>query len=178
MKLSTRARYALSCMIAVARLSEEETPVSLERVAKTTRVSRRYLEQLVLPLKNQRLLHSVSGRRGGYRLARDAGDIRLREIVEAAIGPISIVDCVAAPGVCEKAEACENRLLYLLVNARICEVLDEYRLADLADQVRLTEICSSLNQDSKGEMEPAGQEPDIARLCTRILADCDGAAAS
>lgn len=168
MKLSTRARYGLSCMISIARLSDESHPVSLKRVADSTGVSRRYLEQLALPLKAAGLLHGVSGRGGGYRLARDAGTIRLREIVEATIGPISIVDCVADPGLCERAESCENRLIYLLINDRICEVLDEYTLADLADFDRLSRLCLALGRDPSavaGERRPDG----VSELCLRIL---------
>lgn len=170
MKLSTRARYGLSCMIAVARLSEDERPVSLEQVSGTTGVSRRYLEQLAMPLKSHGLLRSVSGRRGGYLLARPAQRIRLREIVEAAIGPISVVDCVEDPRLCDKADSCENRLIYLLINQRICEVLDEYSLADLADYERLARLCSELT----GQPAAAGGQPStegVAALCTRILED-------
>lgn len=168
MKLSTRARYGLSCMIAIARLSDEDAPVSLKRVAESTGVSRRYLEQLALPLKAAGLLHSVSGRHGGYLLARNAEAIRLREIVEATIGPISIVDCVADPDLCERADSCENRLIYLLINDRICKVLDEYKLADLADFDRLTRLCSALGRDPStvAEGRPAN---GVSELCLRIL---------
>lgn len=168
MKLSTRARYGLSCMIAVARLSDRGLPVSLERVAQETGVSRRYLEQLAMPLKGAGLLRSVAGRRGGYLLALPAEQIRLRQIFEAAIGSINIVDCVEAPELCPKADSCENRLIYLIINQRICEVLDEYSLADLADYNRLSRLCARLPQ---GQLAPADRPTadGIARLCSRIL---------
>jgi Rrf2 family protein len=157
-------------MISVARLSEDDSPVSLEQVSQATGVSRRYLEQLAMPLKSHGLLRSVSGRRGGYLLARPAGKIRLREIFEAAIGSISVVDCVDDPRLCEKADSCENRLIYLLINQRICEVLEEYSLADLADYARLARLCSQLT----GETPKPGQAPSaegVTALCTRILED-------
>jgi Rrf2 family protein len=157
-------------MISIARLSEDDSPVSLEQVSNATGVSRRYLEQLAMPLKSHGLLRSVSGRRGGYLLARSAEKIRLREIVEAAIGPISVVDCVDDPRLCEKADSCENRLIYLLINQRICEVLEEYSLADLADYARLARLCSELT----GQPPKPGQAPSaegVTALCTRILED-------
>ena len=171
MKLSTRARYGLSCMIAVARLTQKAKPVSLEQVSHQTGVSRRYLEQLAMPLKSHGLLRSVSGRRGGYLLARPADQIRLREIVEAAIGPISIVDCCDDPSLCEKSESCENRLIYMLINQRICEVLDDYSLADLADQERLVRLCSALKVEPTGTGGDASCSTGVAELCTRILED-------
>lgn len=172
MKLSTRARYGLSCMIAVARLSAGRDPVSLKRVSEATGVSRRYLEQIVLPLRSAGLLQSVSGRRGGYLVARDVEDIRLREIVQATIGPISIVDCIADPALCEKAETCENRLIYMLINDRVCSVLDEYKLADLADIERLARLCGDLGRDATGVAERP--QDGISELCLRILEDGGG----
>jgi len=134
MKLSSRARYALRAMIAITRLAEDSKPVSLDRVAQRTRVSRRYLEQLALALKHASLLRSVSGKGGGYRLARPAAEIKVGEIIEAAIGPINIVECVRHPDACLMVDVCECRLFYLLLNRRISEVLNEFTLHDLADQ--------------------------------------------
>ena len=51
MRLSTRARYALQTMVAVAKMSNDNQPVSLAKVAKHTRISHRYLEKLVSALK-------------------------------------------------------------------------------------------------------------------------------
>ena len=55
-KLSTRARYALRMMMAFARHAEDEDLVSLTEVAREANVSRRYLEQLVIGLKNSSLI--------------------------------------------------------------------------------------------------------------------------
>ncbi len=134
MKLSTRARYALRCMIAVSKMSDSQKPVSLDKVAAQTRVSKRYLEQLVIVLKNASLLRSVAGRNGGYYLARPAKDIRVGEIIEAGIGPVNIVDCVKNPGTCMISDLCECRLIYELINKRIKEALYEYSLADMTDR--------------------------------------------
>ena len=66
MKLSSHARYALQGMLTIYRLAERDgRPVSLQRVSEKTGISRRYLEQLVMPLKKARLLRAFSGRRGG-----------------------------------------------------------------------------------------------------------------
>ncbi len=148
MKLSTRARYGLSCMIAVSRMSTDGEPASLEKVARTTGVSKRYLEQLAVALRNANLLRSVSGRRGGYLLARPAAEIALGEIVEATIGRINVVDCVGNPARCPRSGECENRLIWMLINQSITEVLKRYSLADLSDNQRLGQIC--------GELHPLG----------------------
>jgi Rrf2 family cysteine metabolism transcriptional repressor len=102
---------------------------SLAVIAETTGISRRYLEQLAMDLRGASLIRGKSGRRGGYELAKPASAIRLGEIVEAAIGPINIVDCVLEPEICIKGEFCECRTIYRLINQRITEVLNEFSLA-------------------------------------------------
>lgn len=133
MRLTTRARYALRMMVDVARNGGEKKPVSLASVAERTGISRGYLEQLVLGLRNARLLRGVAGRYGGYRLAEHPSRITVGTIVEATIGPIFLVDCVEDPSTCQRADHCECRVVYSLINERIAEVLREYTLADLLD---------------------------------------------
>jgi Rrf2 family protein len=154
MKLSTRARYAVRCMIEFARRADGGHPTSLEKIANATQISRRYLEQLVIVLKGAALLRSVSGRKGGYCLAKAADQIRIGEIFEAAIGPINVVDCVRIPGTCLRAEWCECRLVYLLINERIREVLNEYSLADLSDTNSLRHMCRKLGADEASFFAP------------------------
>jgi len=136
MKLNTRARYAVRCMMAITRLSEENEPVSLERVAESTHLSSRYLGQLAIKLKKASLIQGVSGRRGGYRLAKAPEEIKIGQIVEATIGPINIVDCVLDPDICVITDYCECRKLYSLVNDKIKSVFYGFTLADLIAETK------------------------------------------
>ncbi|MEW5945405.1 MAG: Rrf2 family transcriptional regulator [bacterium] len=132
MKLSTRGRYAIRFMIDVALNSEDDKPVHLKEIAQRQGISRRYLEQIVISLKNSSLVRAVSGRSGGYTLSRRPAEVRIGEIIEAAIGPINIVECVLEPGVCANSGDCTCRKLYALVNDRIREAVDEFTLTDVA----------------------------------------------
>ena len=133
MRLTTRARYALRMMLDLARHGGLEKPVSLAAVADRTDISRGYLEQLAMAMRNARLVRGVAGRYGGYRLTEPPERITVGQIVEAATGPVCVVDCVDDPASCPRAEDCECRLVYSLVNERIAEVLREFTLADLLD---------------------------------------------
>ena len=132
MKLRTRARYALRAMIQIARSPRTDEPVNLNEIAEKTSVSRRYLEQLVIPLKNASLIKGVSGKGGGYLLSKPADEIKIGDIIEAAIGPINIVECVNDPDSCMKVEWCECRPVYTLLNNKIVEALNEFTLAELS----------------------------------------------
>lgn len=139
MKLSTRARYALRMLLEIAKLPEGTT-ISLGVISENTDISRRYLDQLAISLRSAALVRSSAGRGGGYRLARPAQQINLAEIIEASIGPISIVDCVANPEACELSGDCQPRKVYALINRKINTVLRDISLAELTDPDELQGI--------------------------------------
>lgn len=129
-------------MMALARESKDGTPIRLGLVAERAAISHRYLEQLAIPLKNAGLLRAVLGKKGGHALAKPPRDITVREIIEAAIGTINIVECVGDPEDCMMAEDCSCRCLYALINHKIRETLSAFTLADLVEH-RIEKIAAS-----------------------------------
>ena len=134
MRLSTRGRYSLKMMVDIARNGAQGSPVSLITISQRTRISHGYLEQLALSLRRAGLLRGVAGRRGGYLLARPAREINVRNVIEAAVGPVNLVDCVDGPEKCPTGEDCECRLVFDLITRRVTETMEEISLADLADR--------------------------------------------
>lgn len=130
MKLNTRVRYAVRLMADIARHASGQ-PVPLRDVAERQGLSKLYLSQLATALRNASLLRSVWGNRGGYVLARPANEIKLREIIEAADGPVNIIECVVDDRACERARTCEAIHVWRDINQAIVEVLDRYTLGDL-----------------------------------------------
>ncbi|MCU0694127.1 MAG: Rrf2 family transcriptional regulator [Polyangiaceae bacterium] len=167
MKLSTRARYAVRLMIQIARQASADNPVSMTVVARETGISKSYLEQLAIPLKAAGLLHGQPGRTGGYGLAREARDICLLEVVEAAIGPINLVECVGEPAACERSANCETRLIWALLTSRVRATLNEYTLADLSNSAYLDAVREmmgaalpmSCQKASRRRKATCGREP-------------------
>jgi Rrf2 family protein len=145
MKISTRGRYALRMMLDIARHGGREKPVSLASVSERTGISHGYLEQVALALRAVRLVRGVAGRHGGYTLAAPADQITIRQIIEATIGPVCVVDCIDEPEACPRADFCECRIVYALINLRIGEVLEEFTLADLADPSWMRETGEAVN---------------------------------
>ncbi len=118
-------------MVGLEMLSSEGRPVPLVEVAKTAGISRRYLELLSVSLRNAGLIRGHPGRDGGFTLSRTASEIRVGEIVEAAIGTVCIIDCLETADTCEQSTSCLCRPLWRLVNHRISETLFEFTLADM-----------------------------------------------
>ena len=87
MKLSAKAEYACLAVIALARRGLDSTPVRVREIAETNRIPERYLVQILIHLKGAGLVYSTRGAAGGYRLARPAEQISLREVLTAIDGP-------------------------------------------------------------------------------------------
>ena len=145
MRLSTRARYALRMMLDIAKNGAAGNPVSLADVAERTDLSKGYLEQLAANLRSHQLIRGVAGNKGGYRLTRPPEAISLREIIEAAIGKVSILECLEEPSTCMRTDVCECRMVYALINYKITQVLDEFSLADLQNPRLRVEVQRQLD---------------------------------
>ena len=171
MRLSTRARYALRMTLDITKNGEAGKPVSLADVADRTDISRGYLEQLALTLRNARLLRSVSGRYGGYFLARSPAKITLREIIEATIGRISVVACVEDPETCSRAENCECRVVYSMINIRIGDVLDSFTVADMLQPDWSTDAIETIPSEAQrsAQRRPLNRSAGV-REATRATA--------
>ena len=82
MKLSTKGRYAMVALADIA-LQPEDKLVTLADVSQRQDISLAYLEQLFVKLRRAKLVASVRGPGGGYRLARPASEIRIVDILAA-----------------------------------------------------------------------------------------------
>ena len=139
-KVASRTRTSLRFLIYLAKMEARGEPVSLAEVSENTGISRRYLEQLAIPLKTAGLIRGVSGRKGGYLLARDADEITVGDMVVASSGPLSFAECVGDPGNCIRREFCECRPVWVLANHEIERVLGAFTLGDLSDEKRAASL--------------------------------------
>lgn len=132
MKLSTRSRYGTRLMLDLARFYDQ-APTPLAEIAKRQKLSVKYLEQLIIPLKASGLIRSVRGARGGYRLARSPERITVGQVIEVLEGGLSLVDCVTNPKVCKRRVHCLTRPLWQGVSRLIKEHLSSLTLKDVLE---------------------------------------------
>ncbi|WP_026286258.1 cysteine metabolism transcriptional regulator CymR [Salsuginibacillus kocurii] len=124
MKISTKGRYGLTIMIALAK-KHGEGPTSLKSIAKDHNLSEHYLEQLIAPLRNATYVKSVRGAYGGYMLAKEPEEITAGDIIRVLEGPISPVEVV-------DDEEPAKRDLWIKIRDAVKDVLDSTTLNDLA----------------------------------------------
>ena len=135
MKLSTKGRYGLRALIDLATNCDTEA-VSISCIAARQGISESYLEQLMGKLRKAGLIISVRGAQGGYRLARDAAEISVGDILRALEGNLSAVEC---PGMqenkgCEGADLCVTKYVWQRVNESITRAVDEIKLDQLVTE--------------------------------------------
>jgi Rrf2 family protein len=106
-RLSTKGRYGTRLMLNLARhYGNGNDAVILKNIADDERISIRYLEQIIIPLKINRLVKSIRGAGGGYTLARKPEDIKVSEILHALEGNCCLVECIEDGTYCEYTETC------------------------------------------------------------------------
>lgn len=148
MKLSTKGRYGLRAMVDIAQ-QQEAGPVAIHTIAQRQSLSSRYLEQLLIPLKQAGLVRSLRGAQGGYVLGRSAAKITVGDIIRVLEGPIAPVDCVNEinPDECQRAEHCVTRKVWTRLRDSMSEVLDSYTLEDLARESFTLDNIAPIDDD-------------------------------
>ena len=139
MRLSTKGRYGARLMLELA-LYYGKGPVLLKDIAKREEISEGYLEHLLPPLKAAGLVNSSRGAHGGYTLAKTPSEITLREVVQALEGPLSPVECVDTPNVCQRVRSCVTRDIWKELGEKISQTLESVTLKDMVEM-----------QNNKGE---------------------------
>jgi len=87
MKLTRASSYALHAVAFMAS-QKSDRPVASHHIAHARGIPERFLLKVLKPLVSARVLLSIKGPNGGYRLAKSAGDITMLEVLEAVDGPI------------------------------------------------------------------------------------------
>lgn len=159
--ISTRGRYGIRVLVDLAEQGGEDRRfVALRDVAERQGISEKYLQHVVKLLVERGLLVGVSGKGGGYRLARDPRECSVLEVLEAAEGTTAPVACLAegaAP--CERAPVCKTLPLWRGFDALTRRYFGAVTIADLAEGTAdpaavarsLTELAAGLPYSPKSE---------------------------
>jgi Rrf2 family protein len=137
--LSKRSKYAIKALLALAD-HERGEPVRIADLAHEEQIPPKFLELILLGLKNQGILRSRKGKGGGYLLARDPSEIYLGQIVRMFDGPLAPVPCASqtayvACADCPDEAVCGVHLAMKAVRDATATVLDGTSIASLRRQM-------------------------------------------
>jgi Rrf2 family protein len=132
LKISQKGLYALQAMVTLAR-KRNQGAIKIREIAGEGDLPEKFLELILLELKNARMVESVRGARGGYRLRRDPAEIPLSDIIRLIDGPLApLGDAEQLRGLI--AKDADYRALYevfLAVRDAAAKILENTTVADL-----------------------------------------------
>jgi Rrf2 family protein len=138
MRLTKRGEYALRALIDFGIAYELGRPlVKVSELVEKERLPVKFLEQILMQLREAGYIVTKRGKMGGYYLAKPPKDIRFGEVIRLIDGPLAPIACVSQTAyercTCPDEVHCGLRMLMLDVRNAIARILDRYVLSDVVD---------------------------------------------
>jgi Rrf2 family protein len=133
--LSRKAKYGLQALLSLAR-QHGNGPKLIADLAEQEQIPKKFLELILLQLKNAGILSSRKGKGGGYFLAKDPAQITMGSAVRVLDGPLAPVPCVSETAYqkcteCIDEESCGIRLVMKDVRDAVAAILDSTTLKEV-----------------------------------------------
>jgi Rrf2 family protein len=137
-RLTKRGEYALRALIDLGIAEEAGRPLlQIPELATHERIPIKFLEAILVDLKDAGYVESHRGPRGGYRLSRPMEDIKIGDVVRQIEGPLAPIRCVSQNFyercTCPDEQHCGLRMLMLDVRNAIADILERYSLAQVVE---------------------------------------------
>ncbi|MCK3775943.1 Rrf2 family transcriptional regulator [Ensifer sesbaniae] len=134
--LTKKGKYGLKALVDLARLEPGETAFITE-IAQRNNIPKKFLDTILLELRNAGMLRSKKGPGGGYSLSRPASEIRIGHVIRTLDGPLAPIRCASrtAYEVCEDCndpETCQVRVSMTTVRDAVAAILDSMTLEEFA----------------------------------------------
>ncbi|MDK1493927.1 Rrf2 family transcriptional regulator [Sinorhizobium sp. 7-81] len=131
--LTKKGKYGLKALVDLARLDPGETAFVTE-IAKRNNLPKKFLDTILLELRNVGILRSKKGPNGGYALSRPASEIMIGQVIRALDGPLAPIRCASRTAFeacddCNDPVGCQVRLSMTEVRDAIATILDNMTLA-------------------------------------------------
>ncbi len=133
--LSKKTKYAIKALIIMGK-NMDKPPMQIAQIAEQERIPRKFLESILLDLRNAGFLYSKKGAGGGYALNKAAEDITLAAILRLTDGPIAMVPC-ASLNFYHKCDECHNevtcgiRAKFMEIRDASVKILEQTSIADM-----------------------------------------------
>src|SRR5215813_2392526 len=137
--LSKKTQYSLRALYALAR-SYGKGPRLIGDLSEEESIPKKFLEQILLGMKERGIVESKRGKGGGYLLARPPGEITLGSIIRMIEGPLAPLPCASETAFrkcaeCPEVDTCGTRIVMREVRDAIAAILDRTTLAMVCQKV-------------------------------------------
>jgi Rrf2 family protein len=135
-----KGKYGLKALLHLAALPPGTSALSAE-IATAHALPAKFLEAILLELKNAGFIRSRKGKGGGYTMAMLSSEVRIGEVVRALEGPLAPIACASRNFYrrcedCPDEERCAIHMLTVDVRNAIAEVMDNTTLADMLERLQ------------------------------------------
>jgi Rrf2 family protein len=131
LRLSKKSDYALIAMAHLAARPDGNGSSSAREISETYAIPLELLAKILQRLVRAKLLVSVQGTRGGYRLARPAASISVADVIQSVDGPVTVTACSPDDHACDQFGTCSIRDPLWKIKNRILETLTTVSVAEL-----------------------------------------------
>jgi Rrf2 family protein len=133
--LSRKAKYAINALVYLAKRFEQG-PILISQISESEKIPQKFLEAILLDLKNHGILNSKKGKGGGYFLAMDPHEVNVADVMRLFDGAIALLPCVTHKYYqkceeCEDEETCGIRDLFQQVRRETVRILKGGTLAEV-----------------------------------------------
>jgi Rrf2 family protein len=139
MRISRKAEYALRALLLLARDNPDKVH-QIQELSEAGRIPVKFLEQILLALRNHGILSSKRGVGGGYSLKRRPSDMSVLEVIELMDGPIAPLPCALDKSTetctCAEPAFCSLRPLMQAARQQLCDLFSSRTIQDLVDEAR------------------------------------------
>ncbi|MBS1729328.1 MAG: Rrf2 family transcriptional regulator [Bacteroidetes bacterium] len=134
--ISRKTKYAINALVYLARQNKDREPIQISKISECENIPRKFLEAILLDLRNAGILQSRKGKFGGYYLQKPPSEINMATIMRLFDGPIAMLPCLATNNYekcdeCTDEETCGIRDVFSEVRMETLRILSNATLADI-----------------------------------------------
>ncbi len=147
--LSKKTKYAINALVYLAKEYEQENrdPIQISKIAESENIPRKFLEAILLDLRNAGILSSRKGKTGGYYLHKPPEEVNIADVMRLFDGAIALLPCVTFRYY-ERCEECKDE-----ATCGIRDVFADVRneTVNMLKKATLKEIIERSKQLSEGK---------------------------
>ena len=136
--ITQKMKYALKALLALADEAAHEKPkaLTIEEIARRSGTPKRFLEHILLEVRNAGMIVSTRGRAGGYKLAKKPSEISISELLRIIDGPIAPLPCLSRHSYqrcadCKDEATCRIRKVFAEVFWSYLLIIESLTLAEM-----------------------------------------------
>lgn len=150
--ITQKMKYGLKALLVLADEAAKPAPMALtiEEIARRASTPKRFLEHILLEIRNAGVIQSTRGRAGGYSLLKKPADVSISELLRTIDGPIAPLPCLSRSAYqrcedCTDEAACRIRRVFAEVFWSYLVIIDSLTLADMLRTDAPAEVAALLD---------------------------------